>query len=214
MTPEQEAAWKKKKNSYEAIHREKNRERIREAGLRHYHKNKDFYKQQKTEARKINPEKFLASARANKAKIYADPTRHELEKKKARERAKARREMDLDAARRREREKRNLMTESQKANAKAKNKIWLKKNADRVAERAKIYKSKDPERVRQRLLNWRIRNPNRAQEYYKENRDRIVEYHKKRNETNRAQAAADQFFIMAGAAESLTNLIKPNKKTK
>ena len=29
-----------------------------------------------------------------------------------------------------------------------------------------------------------------------------------------SQTAADQFFIMAGAAESLTNLIKPNKKTK
>ena len=59
------------------------------------------------------------------------------------------------------------------------------------------YRAENPEKIRERERKYRAENPEKIREW-------------KRKYSN--QKAADQFFILAGAAESLTNLITKNKK--
>ena len=101
---------------------------------------------------------------------------------------------------------------------------WKQRNRKRV----KDWQIANPDRKRQSQRTWAKQNPEdnkeRQRRFYQRNRERLLEKHKKYRESNRnksrscvnksmnkakMQKASDQFFIMAGAAEQLSNLTKP-----
>lgn len=95
-------------------------------------------------------------------------------------------------------------------------KYWAK-NTEKINDRKRKYYAKNTEKINENMREWRAKNPKKTKEYgrkhHAKNLEEIREKQRKQKRKYRNQKAADQFFILAGAAESLTNLITQNKKT-
>ena len=78
-------------------------------------------------------------------------------------------------------------------------------------EQQEAWREKDRERNRK----WREANPEKVRErkrkYHEANLEKVRERKRKYREKNRNQAAADQFFIMAGAAEQISKIFSARK---
>jgi hypothetical protein len=71
------------------------------------------------------------------------------------------------------------------------------------------------ERGRKYYAANREKNVQRNRKWYAANPEKDLRKNRKYNAANRQQAAADQFFVMAGAAQQISEAIgKPNQKTK
>ena len=85
---------------------------------------------------------------------------------------------------------------------------------ERKREYSRKYREDNPEKCREIARKWRELNLKKARETYCEWRKANLEKDKERCRESyhktRQQSAADQFFIMAGAAEQLTKL-KPKQ---
>lgn len=84
-------------------------------------------------------------------------------------------------------------------------------------EQNRVHRAKYPEKLRERKRKYRAENAEKLRERkrkdYTENIAKIKEKNRKYYADHANQKNADQFFILTGAAESLTNLITQNKKT-
>ena len=84
----------------------------------------------------------------------------------------------------------------------------------RKRESNRKHRKANPEKERKRERKWREANPEKLREHfrkhYEANPEKCRESSRKCRQKTRQQSAADQFFIMAGAAEQLTKL-KPKQ---
>ena len=82
-------------------------------------------------------------------------------------------------------------------------------------ERQEAWKEKQKKRMRKYYEANREKILERKSNYHAANREKNVERMSKYREANREKAATDQFFIMVGAAQQISETIgKPNQKTK
>lgn len=87
---------------------------------------------------------------------------------------------------------------------------WHAANPEKVREYKRKWEAANPKKMREKKRKWREANPKKAREaqrkYRNANPEKDQERCRKRYHKTRQQTAADQFFIMAGAAEQLTKL--------
>ena len=80
----------------------------------------------------------------------------------------------------------------------------------RVRESDRKWREANPEKARESVRKYREANPEKKRKtdhkYRKANLEKVRESNCKTKQKAKNQSAADQFFIMAGAAEQLTKL--------
>lgn len=91
---------------------------------------------------------------------------------------------------------------------------WRSKNKEKVREYSRKRRAANPEKVLEYDRKRRASNPEKFREkwrkYREENLEKARETDRKRFKKSADQVAADQFFLMTGAAEQITNL-EPNQ---
>jgi len=91
---------------------------------------------------------------------------------------------------------------------------WREANTEKAREKSRKWRNANLEKCRERELKYREANPEKRRkanrEWREANRDELRERCRKSYCKSRQQSAADQFFILAGAAEQLTKL-KPKQ---
>jgi len=92
-----------------------------------------------------------------------------------------------------------------------------KANREKIAEYQRKYRAanaeKLAERQRQRYEANREKMVKRSRKYQAANREKLAEYRRNWKAATRQQAAADQFFVMAGAAQQISETISNHNKT-
>jgi hypothetical protein len=87
---------------------------------------------------------------------------------------------------------------------------WRAKERGYVLKWRKLNGEKVQEKSKERSRKWRKANREkkreREREYRKANPEKILERERKSKQKTKQQTAADQFFILAGAAESISKL--------
>lgn len=87
---------------------------------------------------------------------------------------------------------------------------WHAANPEKVREYKRKWEAANPEKMREKKRKWREVNPKKVLEYQRKyrnaNPEKDQERCRKTYRKTRQQSAADQFFILAGAAESISKL--------
>lgn len=87
---------------------------------------------------------------------------------------------------------------------------WREKERERQRGLSRKRRAANPDKAREKDRKWRAANTEKAREvirkWYAANIEKAREKALKRYAAKSSQSAADQFFIMAGAAELLTKL--------
>jgi hypothetical protein len=86
-------------------------------------------------------------------------------------------------------------------------KKWREKRAEHQRKYRENNSGKPPEYYRKYRENNKEKRSESDRKYRENNRDKILEYYRKYRENNKQQSAADQFFIMAGAAEQISQTL-------
>ena len=104
--------------------------------------------------------------------------------------------------------------EAWQAKQRGKDRKYYEANRERKREKDRKYYEANPEKQRERKLKYYEANPEKQREqkrkYREANREKLRKKSLKSYYKTLQQTAADQFFIMAGAAEQLTKL-KPKQ---
>jgi len=91
-------------------------------------------------------------------------------------------------------------------------------NPERFREKDRKWASENKQKVAENSRRWRAANPEKAREvsrkYRESNPEKVLEKHRKHRERKRNQSAADQFFIMAGAAEAIKDTLNNTNQEK
>jgi hypothetical protein len=91
---------------------------------------------------------------------------------------------------------------------------WRAANPEKCRESCRNSRAANPEKKRENDRRWRAENPKKrrghSRKWRDENPEKSREIDRKCKSKSKTQTAADQFFIMAGAAEALKQITNEN----
>jgi len=91
---------------------------------------------------------------------------------------------------------------------------WRASNPEKVAESQRKHYAANVEKFAEKQRKYRAANPEKVTDKQRKYREANPNYYRKYRAAIRQQDAADQFFVMVGAAQQISEAIgKPNKKT-
>jgi hypothetical protein len=227
-TPEQQEAWLEKKREHYRKYRAANREKIREQACNHYAANREKIREKQRKYCEANREANREKIRERK-RLWAKSDREKNPDKSKKAKEKWRRNkgcLTMDEIRARSASTKEERRKSLLQKKLAYTKIWREKNPEKYELQKKKARENTEAKEKKRLHynEWyqnlseseKIKRSKKAyQSYIAKHPDGPKAASLKRRKKVRDQAAADQFFIMVGAAQQISEAIgKPNQKTK